>query len=87
MHLVVLGLLAEHVGVGGAELGLVETLAEALAALLHFLIDLLLYLAEIVLDEDVGAVALLGILVVDERVVERAHVAGRLPDAGVHENA
>ena len=87
MDLVVFGLLAQHVGVGGAELCLVEGLAEALAALFHFLVDLFLYLPEEILDQHVGAVPLLGVLVVDQRVVEGAHVAGGLPDAGVHEDA
>ena len=86
MHLVPLGLLAEDIGVGGPELGLVEGLSETLAALRDLLVHLLLDLPEEVLDEDVGTIPLLGILIVDERVVEGAHVTGGLPDAGVHED-
>ena len=56
-------------------MGLVEGIAEALAALGNLLVHLLLDLAEEILDQDVGAIALLGVLVVDERVVEGAHVA------------
>ena len=39
-----------------------------------------------ILDEDVGAVALLAVLVVDQGIVESIHVAGGLPDARVHED-
>ena len=86
VDLIPLGLLAQDVGVRRAELGLVEGIAEALAALGDLLVDLLFDLAEEILDQDVGAIALLGVLVVDERVVEGAHVAGSLPDAGMHED-
>ena len=54
--------------------------------LLAFLLDLLLNLGDMVLDEHVGAVALLAVLVVDEGVVEGIHVAAGLPDARVHED-
>ena len=87
VDLVVLGLLAQDVGVSGAELSLVETLAETLAALGDLLAYLFLDLAEIVLDEDIGAIALLGVLVIDERVVEGANVTGSLPDARMHKYA
>ena len=75
-----------HAAVGGAEFGFVKRLFEALAALGHFFFDLLVVLGHLVLDEDVGAVAFLGILVVDERIVEGIDVSGSLPDGGVHED-
>ena len=87
VHLIISRLLAKHVGVGCAELLLVERLAELLAALLNLLVDFFLNLSEIVLDEHVGTVTLLRVLVVNERIVECAHVTGSLPDARVHENA
>ncbi len=86
MNLVPFGLLTQHVGVGGAELLLVEGIAKLLAALGHFLLDFFLNLAQEILNQDIGSVTLLGILVVDERVVEGTHVAGSLPNAGMHEN-
>ena len=39
-----------------------------------------------VLDEDVGAVALLRVLVVDEGVIEGVDVTRGFPDFGVHED-
>ena len=75
-----------HTAVGGAEFGFVKRLFEALAAFGHFFLDLLVVLGHLVLDEDVGAVAFLGILVVDERIVEGIDVSGSLPDGGVHED-
>ena len=78
---------AKNIRVGLLEFGLVEGVSEALAALVDLLLDLLLYLGEIILDQHVGTVSFLGILVVDERIVERRHVAGRHPGLGVHEHA
>ena len=86
VDLVVLGFFPQDVGIGLAELGLVESLAEALAALLHLLVHLFLYLAQIVFDEIVGAIAFLGVLVVDERVVERRDMAACNPCLGMHED-
>ena len=65
VDLVPMGFFAEDIGVGLAELGLIEGVPEALAALLDFLVDLLFDLGKVVLDEDVCAVALLGVPVVD----------------------
>ena len=86
VHFFPLGLFTQHVGIGGAELFLVKGIAKLLAALGHLFLDLLLDLAQEILDEDIGPVALLGVLVVDKRVVEGTHVAGSLPNAGVHED-
>ena len=79
-------LAALHVGVGGQELGLVEGLAELAPALLHLLGDLLLVLGDVLLQQHVGAVALLAVLVVDQRVVEGVHMAAGLPSGWVHED-
>ena len=87
MNLVVLGLFAKHVRIGGAELSLVECLAEFLAAFLHLLVHLVLDFGEIVLDEYIGAVPLLGVLVVDKRIIEGTHMSGRFPNLRVHEDA
>ena len=82
-----LSLTADTVAVGGQELLLVEGVAEALLRLGHVLGNLGFDLADVVLDQDVRAVALLAVLVVDQRVVERIDVSRGLPRGGVHENA
>ena len=79
-------LVVEHAGIGLAEHRLVELVTEALGSLLAFLVDLLLDLGDLVLDEHVGAVALLAVAVVNQGVVERVHMARSLPDGGVHED-
>ena len=71
---------------GLAVLGLVESLTETLAGLLDLLLDLLVLLGDPILDQHVGAVALLRIAVVDQRIVEGRHVARSLPRLGVHED-
>ncbi len=86
MDLVYLLLVLQHAGVGGDKLLAVKALAKALAGFLHLFLYLVLYLGYVVLDEHVGAVALLAVAVVDERVVESVHVAAGLPDARVHED-
>ena len=44
MDFIVFLLFAKNIRIGGAELGLVEAVAEFLASLGHFLVDFLLYL-------------------------------------------
>ena len=65
-----LSLILKYTAVGRAELRFVEALAELLRSLGYLLIDLLLDLRQLILDEDVSAVALLRVLVVDEGVIE-----------------
>ena len=86
MQGVTLLLVLQHAGIGRAELGLIECFAEALACLLLLLFNLLLVLGYLVLDEHVGAVTLLGVAVVYQRVIECIHVSTGLPGSGVHED-
>ncbi len=76
----------QHTGVGGDELLAVEGVAEAFVSLLAFLIDFLLNLGNVVLNQHIGAIAFLGVLVVNQRVVEGVHMSRCLPDAWVHED-
>ena len=87
VYLVIFGLFAQHIGVCSPELGLVKGVSELLFALSHLFFNLFLDLAQVIFDEDIGPVALLGIFVVDEGVVEGSYVSGGLPDARVHENS
>ena len=82
-----LGLAVEDAAVGAAELRLVKSVSEPLGSLHNVLVDFRLDLGNVILDEDVGAVALLALLVVNERVVEGVYVTGGLPSGGVHEDA
>ena len=79
-------LVFQHTGVGGDKLLAVEGVAKAFVRLLALFVYLLLNLGDMVLDEDVGAIAFLGVFVVDQRVVEGIHMAGGFPDARVHED-
>ncbi len=71
---------------GSAILRLVKRVAEALTGLSDLLLNLLVVLGQLVLDEDVGAIALLRVAVVDKGVVECIHMARGLPNGGVHED-
>ena len=76
-----------HAGVGLAEHSFVEAVAETLAGFGHFFVDFFIDFGDVVFDEHVGAVALFGVAVVDEGVVESVHVAGSFPDGGVHKDS
>ena len=86
MHLVAPGGRLGNTGRSFAVLGFVESLSETLAGFLHLLLDLLVLLGEPVFDQHVGTVTLLRVLVVDQRVVERADMSRSLPRTGVHED-
>ncbi len=74
-----------HAGIGLAIECFVERFAESLGGFGHLFLDLVVDLGYLLFDEHVGAIALLGVAVVDQRIVECVDVAGSLPDGGVHE--
>ena len=82
-----MGLDLKHTAIGGEELSLVESLFEALAPLCNLLGDLVVEFGDMVFDEHVGAVALLRVAVVDQRIVESVDMAAGFPDCGVHEDS
>ena len=77
----------EYTGVGLAEHRLVEALAETLCGFCYLLVDFLVELRDFILNEDIGAITLFGILVVNQGVVERVNMARGLPDGRVHEDS
>ena len=87
MDLVPLSLVFKHTSVSCAELGFVESIAEFLCGLGHFLIHLLLYLCQVIFDQHIGTIPLLGIFVVDQGVIERVDMAGCFPDSRVHKDS
>ena len=76
-----------HALAGGQELLLVESILETLAGLLDFLLDFLVVLGNLVLNQDVGAIALLRVAVVNEGVIESIDMARGLPYRRVHEDS
>ena len=77
---------AQNLGVCVAELGLVEVVAKALFGLGDVLVDFGFNLGDVLFDENVCAVALFAVFVVDERIVEGVDVTGGFPCRGVHED-
>ncbi len=86
MDAVASGLDFEHARRGGAVLRLVEAVAEAFTCLFDLFFYFFFEFGDVFFEQYVGAVALFGVFIVDERVVEGAHVAAGLPGAGVHED-
>ena len=76
----------QNATVGGAELFFIKTFLEALAAFGHFFFNLFFVLRDLVFNQHIGTIALFRIAVVDERIVERIHVTGSLPNRRVHED-
>ena len=86
MQSVSLGHVLQHPGIGLAELLLVESVSETLLGLGHFLVYLLVILGDLVFYQIVGAITLLGVLVVYQGIIESVHVATGFPHSGVHED-
>ena len=70
VQLIAFGDVLLHAGIGLTEKSLVEIIAETLGGLLHLLLDFLVHLGYQVFDEHIGAIAFLGVLIVDKRVVK-----------------
>ena len=83
---VAFGLVFGHARVGAAEHRFVEAVSKLLGGLLHLARDLLVDLGQVVLDQYVGAIALLAVSVVDEGVVKGVHMPGGLPNGRVHKD-
>ena len=76
-----------YAGVGFAEKSFIEILAETLASLCDFLLNLVVHLGNLLLDQHIGAITLLGVAIVDQRVVECVNVSRRFPYRRVHEDS
>ena len=72
--------------IGLAEQSLIETVAETLTGLGNLFFYLVVEFGYVFLDQDVGAIALLAVAVVDQRIIEGVHMSGCLPYSGMHEN-
>ena len=75
LYLINLSLIAKNIRICSKELLLIERLAEFLLTLLYILGNLILKFTDVILDENVCAISLLRILVVDKRVVESTDMA------------
>ena len=75
VQLVAFGLMLKHAAVSLAELRLVESIAETLCGFRHFLVDLLIKLGDLILYQHIGAVTLLAVAIVDQRIVEGIDVS------------
>ena len=84
---VALGLMFEHARVGFAEFSLIKAVAKALGGLAYLLGYLLFVLGNLIFYEHIGAVSLLRVAVIYQRIVESIDVARGLPHRGVHENS
>ena len=73
--------------VGGFEHLFVKALTETFACFLYFLGDFLVVFSDLIFDQNVCAITLLGVAVVDQRIIERVHVTGGFPGRRVHEDS
>jgi len=80
-------LLFKHAGVGGTKLGFIEAVAKTLGGLFHFLGNFVVVFGQLIFYQHISPVAFLGVLVVNQGIVERIHVSGSLPDGRMHKNS
>ena len=86
MDSIALGPVLDHARIRLAEKFFVETFSETFARFLHLFLDLLILFGEEILEQHIGTVTFLRVAVVDQRIVECAHMARSLPGFGVHED-
>ena len=80
-------LVFQYTRVGLAELYLVESVAKLLLCLCYFLCYLILIFCHLLFYENISAVTLFGVTVVNQRVIESIYVTRSLPDSRVHEDS
>ena len=80
-------LVFQNTCIGSTELGLVKGITEALLGLLDFFLDFILILCQLILDEDICTIALFGVAVINEGVIEGVNVTRSLPCGGVHKDS
>ena len=80
-------LVLKNTGISCTELSLVKRVAEFFPGLVNFLLNLILVLGHLILNEDIGTIALLAVTVVYKRIIECIHVTTGLPGCRVHEDS
>ena len=86
MERVAARLIIDHALICGAELRLIKGITKAFARLSHLFFDFFFVFRNLILNQNVGAVAFFAIAVVNERVVESIHMTAGFPHGGVHED-
>ena len=76
-----------HTLVGSFEHLLVKTLAETFAGFLYLFGDFVIVFGNLIFDQYVRTVTLLGIAVINQRIIERIYVTGGFPSRRVHKNS
>jgi hypothetical protein len=84
---ITLGLLFQYTRVGGTKLFFVKVVAKTLGCLFHFLGNFVVVFGQLIFYQYIGPVAFLGVLVVNQGIIERIHVTGSLPDGRMHKNS
>ena len=84
---VTFSLVFQYATVCATELCFIKRLSETLGSFGNFFIDLIVVLCKLVFNQYIGTITLLGITVVNQRVIECVYVSGSLPDGGVHKDS
>ena len=86
MERVAARLIIDHALICGAELRLIKGITKAFARLSHLFFDFFFVFRNLILNQNVGAVAFFAVAVIDQRIVERIDVARSLPYRRVHKD-
>ena len=87
MDSIALGPVLDHARIRLAEKFFVETFSETFARFLHLFLDLLILFGEEILEQHIGTVTFLRVLVIDQRIIKSVNMAGSFPDSRVHKIA
>ena len=87
MQGITFSLVFQYATVCATELCFIKRLSETLGSFGNFFIDLIVVLCKLVFNQYIGTITLLGITVVNQRVIECVYVSGSLPDGGVHKDS
>ena len=87
MQRILLLFIFQDARIGLTEHLLIELVAKALTGFVNLLLHLLIVLGKLLLDEHICTIALLGVAIVNKRVVERIHMTTCFPDGRMHKNS
>ena len=86
MQRIAFSLVFQHTRIGAAEFCFIESISVFLGSLGYFLVYLFVVFGNLIFNQYIGTVALLGITVVNQRVIKSVHVSRSLPNGRMHEN-
>src|SRR5699024_1174705 len=77
----------QNTTVRATELSLIKRITESHGSLGHFFVYLLVNLDKLFFNQHIGTITFFRIAVVNQRIIERVHMSGSLPNSKMHKNS